>query len=594
MKKPKIPFGESLKNFLPLKQYFLQNRRLLALGLASLLIVDFLQLLIPLVIKKAIDLLTSETVTAHTLLKHSGIILGIALMIVFFRYVWRLLIFGHSRRVEEGLRNRLYGHLQTLSFSFYQRTKTGDIMARATNDINAVRMAAGMGLVALTDGVVLGMAAIGFMMSISVKLTLISLIPAPIVVILSRILTRRMSSGFEAVQKSFSDLTEWVREAFAGIRVIKAYNRDLWEYERVKEKGEQYLSANMDLAKTLALFFPMMAIFTNMGLAVIIWMGGRLTILGDITMGDFVAFTGYLNILTWPMMAMGWVTSLIQRASASMGRINHILEEIPEITDTARPRPVTRIAGGIEISGLNIRYPGNPDYALKDIQHRIEAGETVAVAGGVGSGKTTLLHTIPRLLDVPPGTVFIDGHDVREISLKTLRDSIGFVTQEPFIFSDTIRNNVLFGRSGVSQKDLEAVLHAANIIEEIQALENGLDTILGERGVTLSGGQRQRLTIARALVPDPSILILDDALSMVDTRTEEGILDKVMKMRHNKTTLIVSHRISTIRRADRIIVLEQGALVEQGSHDELMALGRVYERLYRRQQLALELETGAG
>jgi len=307
-------------------------------------------------------------------------------------------------------------------------------------------------------------------------------------------------------------------------------------------------------------------------------------------MGDFVAFTGYLNLLTWPMMAMGWVTSLIQRASASMGRINRVLEEVPEITDSNTARPAHRVKGGIEFTGLTIRYPGKTEDALSDIHYRIEAGETVAVAGGVGSGKTTLLHAIPRLLEVPPGILFIDGQDIREISLNTLRGSIGFVTQEPFIFSDTIRNNVLFGMSGVSQKDLEAVLQAASISEEILALENGLDTILGERGVTLSGGQRQRLTIARALILSPSILILDDALSMVDTRTEETILNNIMKKRRNKTNLIVSHRISTIGRADRIVVLDQGKLVEQGSHNALIEQGRVYARLYRRQQLARELE----
>jgi ATP-binding cassette subfamily B multidrug efflux pump len=589
MKGFSIPLSETFKNFLPLKRYFIQNRWPLAIGLISLLLVDFLQLLIPLVIKSAIDLLTTKAATTHVLFTLGITIFGLALFMALFRYIWRHLIFGHSRKVEEGLRNRLYEHLQGLSLSFYQRSKTGDLMARATNDINAIRMAAGMGLVALTDGIVLGIAAIGFMTSISIKLTLISLIPAPIIIMLTAILTQRMSTRFESVQKTFADLTERVREAFAGIRVIKAYNREDWEYQRVKEEGQLYISKNMDLARTLAFFFPMMAIFTNAGLAIVIWLGGRLTILGDITTGDFVAFTSYLNLLTWPMMAMGWVTNLIQRGSASMRRINHVLEEIPEIRDPAQPQHPPSIKGNIEIKGLTIRYPGQTNYALKDIWFKMSDAETVAVVGRVGSGKTTLLHVIPRLIEVAPGTVSIEGRDIREIPLKMLRKQIGFVTQEVFIFSDTIRNNVLFGRSGASSNEIETALRVADIFEEIQTLDNGLDTLLGERGVTLSGGQRQRLTLARALILDPPILILDDALSMVDIRTEERILNQVLRQRRHKTNLIVSHRISTINRADRIVVLERGRVVEQGPHANLLALGGVYATLYEKQLLALEL-----
>ena len=593
MKKPALPFIETFKNFLPLKQYFVQNRWPIALGLMCLLIVDFLQLLIPLVIKKAIDLLTMKTATAQILIQQGMIILGLALMIAIFRYVWRYFLLGHSRKVEESLRNRIYGHLQILSLSFYQKTKTGDLMARAINDINAIRMATGMGLVALTDGIVLGIAAIGFMLSINVRLTLIALIPAPIIIVLTRILTRRMSTGFENAQKTFADLTERAREVFAGIRVIKSYNRESWANKNIEEEGQRYISVNMGLAKTLAFFFPMMVIFTNIGLAIVIWLGGRLTILGDITTGDFVAFISYLNLLAWPMMAMGWVTNLVQRGSASMRRINGILEALPEIRDSAQLIHVPQIRGKIEIEGLYFTHPGQSFYALKDIHLKIEAGDTIAVVGRVGAGKTTLLQTITRLLDAPAGTIFVDGWNVRQIPLQTLRKNIGFVTQEVFIFSDTIRNNVLFGRTGVSQDHLETVLRAADIFEDIKNLEKGLDTFLGERGITLSGGQRQRLTIARALILDPPILILDDALSMVDTRTEERILNQVLSLRQNKTNLIVSHRISTISRAERIAVLERGELVELGTHENLLKKGGIYTTLYEKQVIAEELEIGA-
>ena len=592
MKKSALPFIETFKNFLPLKQYFVQNRWAIALGLMCLLIVDFLQLLIPLVIKKAIDILTMKTATAQILIQQGMIILGLALMIAIFRYVWRYFLLGHSRKVEEALRNRIYGHLQTLSLSFYHKTKTGDLMARAINDINAIRMATGMGLVALTDGIVLGIAAIGFMLSINARLTLFALIPAPIIIVLTRILTRRMSTGFENAQKTFADLTERAREVFAGIRVIKAYNRESWAHQNIEEEGQRYISVNMGLAKTLAFFFPMMVIFTNIGLAIVIWLGGRLTILGNITTGDFVAFISYLNLLTWPMMAMGWVTNLVQRGSASMRRINGILEELPEIRDSAQSIHIPQIRGKIEFKGLSFTHPGQSFYALKDIHLKIEAGDTIAVVGRVGAGKTTLLQTITRLLDAPAGTIFVDGWNVRQIPLQTLRKNIGFVTQEVFIFSDTIRNNVLFGRTGVSRDHLETVLRAADIFEDIKNLEKGLDTFLGERGSTLSGGQRQRLTIARALILDPPILILDDALSMVDTRTEERILNQVLSLRRNKTNLIVSHRISTISRAERIAVLERGELVELGTHENLLEKGGIYTTLYEKQVIAEELEIG--
>ena len=559
-------------------------------GLLSIVLVDLLQVLIPLIIKRVIDSLIFKTATSGMLLQYGLIIMAIALFIALFRYIWRYLLFGHARKVEEDLRNRLYHHLQTLSFSFYQRTKTGDIMAKAINDMNAIRMATGLGIFALTDGVVLGVMTVGFMLYINPVLTLIALIPAPLLVYSTRILSRRMSTGYGQVQKTFSGLTEKVREAFAGVRVVKAYTRESWEYEKIKEQGKEYISENMQLARTMALFYPLMAIFANLGLAIVIWRGGRLTILGRITTGDFVAFISYLYLLAWPLTAIGWVTNLIQRGAVSMRRINGLLEEVPDVADPPRPLNVTHIRGSIEFKGLSLKYPGQTRYAIKSIRLSIKKGQTVALVGQVGSGKTTLLHNLPRLFDTPRGTVFIDGMDVHDIPLKTLRQNIGFVTQETVIFSDTIRNNVLFGRSGISEGTLETAVRTAQIYDEIQTFEKGLNTLLGERGVTLSGGQRQRLALARALISDPPIMILDDALSMVDTRTEAHILNRVLESRKHKTNLIVSHRVSTITRANLIVVLKGGAVVEAGDHKTLMEAGNEYRRLYQSQLMAQELE----
>ncbi len=578
-----------LKDFKPLKTYFIENRIALIIGLSSLLFVDTLQLFIPRIIKKAIDSLTIGQASSVLLLKYALIIVGIAITMAIFRYIWRYFVFGHSRKVEKSLRNRIYKHLQTLPLSFYWRTKTGDLMARAVNDIDAVRMAAGIGLVALTDGVVLGLATIGFMLYIDIKLTLISLVPTPFIFYFTLIITRKMGGEFRQAQQTFSELTESVREALAGIRVIKAYNRQPWGYSRVKDNGETYISNNLDLAKTLAIFFPMMTLFTNLGLAVVIWIGGRLTILGNITTGDFVAFISYLNLLTWPMMALGWVTNSIQRGSASMRRINGILDEVPEITNqTTNPfRGVIR--GEICLKSLTFYYPQEKDPALKDIDIRIEAGQTIAIVGGVGSGKSTLLQIIPRLVETERGMVQIDEIPIHDIDLKNLRGSIGFVTQEAHIFSDTILNNIIFGRQGVGKDLMGNVLEISQLAVDINSFPNGINSILGEKGITLSGGQRQRLTIARALISNPPILILDDALSQVDTRTEANILNSILEMRDGKTNIIVSHRLSTIRRADIIFVLKAGKLVEVGDHAALLVVRKEYTRLYERQQLSEEL-----
>ncbi|RJR41769.1 MAG: ABC transporter ATP-binding protein [Desulfobacteraceae bacterium] len=581
---------ETFRNLASLKGYFIRNKWALLIGVACLLAVDFLQLLIPLVIKKAIDHLTIGDATPGLLFRYTGMIVAIALAMAILRYVWRHFLFGLSRKIEEGLRNSLLDHLLALPASFYQRMKTGDIMARSTNDINAVRMAAGMGLVAVTDAVVLGFAAVGFMTYIDLRLTLIALIPAPFVVYFTRILTRRMSSGYDTVQAVFSDLTEKVREAFSGIRVIKAYSRESWATSLFSEEGKRYISENVQLARTIGILFPLMAAFTNLGLAGVLWLGGRFTILGDITTGDLVAFISYLNLLAWPMMATGWVTNLLQRGSASMRRINAVLNEVPEIRDQQNPGEPFTLAGRIELKELTLLYPGHDREAVKKVSLVIEKGMTVAFTGHVGSGKTTLLHSLARLYDPHEGSIFIDGMDIRSIPLRTLRQGIGFVTQETMIFSDTVSGNVLFGRSGFSDEEILSALKTVQLYEEVLSMEHGIDTVLGERGITLSGGQRQRLSLARAILANPPILVLDDALSMVDTRTEERIMNQILASRLGRTTLIVSNRVSTIGRADLVVVMEMGKVVETGTPRRLMEAGKEYSRLYEKQLLAEELE----
>lgn len=579
-----------LSEFKPLKIYFVQNRTALSLGLLSLLVVDFLQLFIPIVIKNSIDSLTFGKANYRLLFMYAMLIVGIAFAMAIFRYIWRYLVIGHSRKVEKALRIRFYEHLQTLSVSFYWRTKTGDLMARAVNDIDAIRMAAGMGLVALTDGVLIGLATIGFMSYINLKLTLISIIPTPFIFYFTLIITRRVGKQFTQVQQTFSGLTESVREAFAGIRVIKSYNRQKWAYARIEKKGKEYVNNNINLARTIALFFPMMTLFTNLGLAMVIWFGGRLAILGDITTGDFVAFISYLNLLTWPIMALGWVTNMIKRASSSMKRINEILNEAPEIANQTPNLFKGTLRGFIQTRGLTFYYPKEKNPALNNISLVIEAGQTAAIVGKVGSGKSTLMQTIPRLVDTEKGMITIDGAPIHDMDLRRMRESIGFVTQETHIFSDSILNNIIFGRKGIKPEVIENAIEASQLAKDIDSFPEGINTVLGEKGITLSGGQRQRLTIARALVSNPPILIMDDVLSQVDTRTEALLLKNILFNRKGKTNIIVSHRLSTIRQAHIIYVLKAGNLVEKGNHSALMDKGKEYSRLYERQELSEELE----
>ncbi len=577
-------------NFRTLKGYFVQHRWRLLIGLSTLLVVDGLQLIIPQVIKLAIDDLTRGGIVQADLVKYGLYIAGIALLIGFFRYFWRFMILGTARRIEEALRGRLFSHLQTLSLSFFQETKTGDLMAHATNDMDAVRMAVGMGLVAITDTLVLGASAIVFMILIDLKLTLFAIVPMPFIALVTTRFARLIHRRFESVQASFSRLTEQVRESLAGIRVVKAFAQEGYEKEKLDHIGEEYVGKNLRLIKVWGMFFPLIMLLANLGTVIVLWLGGMETILGTITAGGFVAFMTYLGILAWPMMALGWVINLIQRGSASMGRINKILNTQPEIADRPRLRPITKLEGKIEFRDLTFSYKPGSLPTLKGITLQVNPGEFVAIVGRTGTGKSTLCNLIPRLFDPPNGHLFMDGREIHAIPIKPLRESIGYVPQDTFLFSTTIKENIVFGNPKASEEEVANAARIAQIDEEIRTFPMGIETLIGEKGITLSGGQKQRIAIARAVLLNPQIMILDDALSSVDTQTEERIWNGLGEILDGKTRIVVSHRLSSIKEADKIILLDDGEITEMGDHQSLLSMGGIYAQIYQRQQIEEELD----
>ena len=581
-----------MKSIHLIKPYFTENRLVIVIGIISLIIVDFLQLFIPRVVKWAVDDLTWFRADVTKLLNYALYIIGIVIMIGIFRYIWRRCLIGMSRRVEEGLRNRFFAHIQKLSASYFHKIKTGDLMAHATNDIQHIRMATGMGMVALTDAVVLGTASIGFMAYINIRLTLFVLIPMPLIVFSTRFFSKKMHRRYQEVQGSFADLTEIVRERFAGIRVIKAYNREKEAVLKLEEISKNYIQKNLKLAKITQTFFPMMLLFSNLSLGIVIYLGGRQTISATITSGDFVAFISYIGLLTWPMMAMGWVVNLIQRGKASLDRINKILETCPEIDSLPDSKPIKRVRG--EIVFENVIFSYESDYksgilpVLSDIHIKLEPGKTLGIIGPPGSGKTTLLSLIPRLFEVSQGCIRLDDTDIRKIHLDDLRSSVSFMPQEPFLFGGTIRENIALNHKKTKESELIRASKEASLYETIKSFPNGFETIVGEKGVVLSGGQKQRIALARSLLKDTPILIMDDPISQVDLKTGAAIIKTIRSMTEEKTIIIVSHRLSAVRYADQIITLDNGRIVESGTHTELMEHDQYYAKTFRLQKIEEE------
>jgi ATP-binding cassette subfamily B multidrug efflux pump len=579
-----------IKSFKTLKDDFVENRWRILIGLFALLIVDLLQLFIPRVVKYAIDDLTSGVISPHQLLLYGIEVLILSIGIGGFRYVWRYLLLGAARRVEKALRDRLFQHLQTLSFSYFSRAKVGDLMAHATNDIEAVRMSIAMGIVFVVDTIILGLSTIFFMTYIHPLLTLYAVLPMPLITVITLLFSRVIHRRFETLQKTFASLTERVRESIAGIRVVKAYVQEEAEKEKLSRLSQDYIQKNIGVTKVWGMFFPLILFFSNLSMAIVLYLGGKLTILQSISTGDFVAFMSYLGILAWPMMALGWAINVIQRGAASMGRLNRIFEEVPEISDSPKGIWSGSLKGRVEMRGLTFSPGNGGNPLLRDIHLTVHEGEKIAIVGRTGSGKTILCDLLVRILEPSEGDIFYDGIEIHHIPLKVLRRNIGYVPQDTLLFSDTIRENIAFGRLDATAEKIEEAARIAQIYDEVVGFPEGMDTMIGEKGITLSGGQRQRIAIARAILMNPPIFILDDALSSVDIQTEERILEGMERFLQGKTSILITHRIGPLQRADRIIVLDEGRVMEMGDHSTLLAKGGIYADLYWQRQLEEELE----
>jgi len=573
-----------------LRSWLWRYRGRILAGFLALLVVDGAGLLVPLVIRDAIDRLTRGE---GELLKSGLYIVALAVIVAAFRFLWRYFLIGSARLIERDLRAKLYRHLLRLPASFYHEHKTGDLMAHATNDIDAVSRACGFGVITIADPLFMIPVAIGIMLAIDPHLTLYAIIPLPILTLFMLGFGKVIHRRFEIVQEGFSNLMEKVRENVAGIRVLKSFVQEKGTERDFDRTNRSFVEKNMALVRVWGLFEPLIELLSGATLAIVLWIGGISVIRTSITLGDFVAFTQYLSMLIWPMISIGWAVNVIQRGSASLIRINRLLAVPPEIDEPARPKPAR--GSRIEIHDLTFSYPNSPSSspALSEIDLTIEEGTSVGLVGLTGSGKSTLVRLIPRLFDPPPGTVTIGGTDIRDLSLKELRRMIGFVPQDPFLFSASIRENIAFGKPEASDEEVEAAARHAGIHDEIIEFPDGYETRVGERGIALSGGQKQRVAIARALLLSPKILIFDDPLSAVDAEREAFILASLREFFRGRTSIVIAHRLSAVMHSERIVVLDKGRIVESGTHARLLAEGGIYRRIWALQQAEREVNDGS-
>ena len=573
------------RNFL---QRFRRYKRPLALGILCIFASVLIGLLVPIFVGNAVDDLRRD-ISWAIITRYALLILGASAASGVFLFLQRRILIGMSRDVEYDIRREFYEHLQTQPVSFFGQNRTGDLMARATNDLSAVRQLAGPMIMYTTQTVFVVLLVLPLMLRISPRLTLLLFVTMPLVSLTVKYFGQQVHTRFEGIQDFFSQISARAQENFTGVRVVRAYAQEDAEIAAFDSLNRQYAARNIGLVKVSAVMRPLMQFLIGIGYVLILWYGGTLAVRGAITVGDFTEFTLYLGRLIWPLIALGYVVNLYQRGTASLKRINATLAVTPAIRDAADAREQPPIFGRIEFRNLTFRYTDDAPPTLRDINLTIEAGQTVALVGRTGSGKSTLVNLIPRLVEAPPDTVFIDDISVRDYTLAQLRASIGYVPQETFLFSDTIAGNIAFGTDDATPADIERAAEVAQVADDIREFPAGFDQLLGERGINLSGGQKQRTAIARAIMRRPRILILDDALSAVDTYTEERILSGLRDVMRERTSIIISHRISTVRDADLICVLDDGSIIEQGTHDELLRRGGAYADLYERQLLEEEL-----
>jgi ATP-binding cassette, subfamily B, multidrug efflux pump len=575
----------NLKAFFP---YVQKYRREFLFGIVALIIADCMTLLVPWLIKEFIDILPQKP-AIDQLLKYVLFLFLISLVLVVGRYGWRKYMFGLSRKVEFDILNDLFSHLLSLDRLWYQKQKTGDLMSRATNDLRAVREFFGVGVLILIDAVFVIVMAVTMMVWINVELTLKVFIPLPIVSILFFSFVKEIGKRHEAVQEHLAKITEHVQENLSGIRVLHAFVQEENEKDKFKKLNQEYIQKNLRVTQVFGVFTPTMVFAIGVAGMISLWMGGRAVIADEISLGSFVAFNGYLMLLSWPMMGIGYVFNLTQKGLVGMKRVNEVFLARSSVLDKGE-NCSSAGKGDLKISGIRFKYPSETQEALKEIDLTIPCGKILGIVGVIGSGKTTLARMLLRFYDPNSGNIEIDGKSIQEMPLKDLRDSIGYVSQEPFLFSTSIRNNILLGRGTASDSEIEEIVEIAGMTSDLESFSDHLETVIGEKGVALSGGQRQRIALARALFKKPSLLILDDSFSNLDSEMEEKLLGNLKTHFKDTTKIIISHRLSTILNADMIIVMEDGSVVEQGNHSQLVKSGGIYANLFQSQELAKEME----